>query len=92
MALECLHPLKCLIVTSPCGPALDRLRRSYIAACEWHPLKLDEVCVFARLLGYLSDTREIDGSERAVAANNVSLAYFGGQLEVFLFFWPHLAA
>ena len=33
---------------------------------------------------YLSDTREIDGSERAVAASDVSLAYVGGQARSFL--------
>ena len=53
------------------------------AADEWHPLKLGEVGVFARLSVFWwvcsSDIHEIDGSECAVTASDVSLAYFGGQ-------------
>ena len=41
---------------------------------------------------YLSSTRKYDGSERAAAAGDVSLAYFGGQARSFLFFWPYLMA
>ena len=36
------------------------------------------------LMGVLCSTHEIDGSECAVAANDVSLAYFGGQARSFL--------
>ena len=46
-----------------------------------HPLKLDKTGVLVRLFVfrwvYLCSTREIDGSKRAVAAGEASLAYVG---------------